>query len=168
MTVHLRGVTVARKANGKQLFFTEKGLAELNAEIDRLESRRSEMMAEVGEALTDGDQYHDNFTYEQLQRQLADISHQIEALKSRLSHALVTKAEESTSNTVQIGRTVRIDRNGFEETWTIAGHGESNPDEGVIAYDTALADVLLDHKVGDSIKTEIRGKQVDLVILEIT
>ncbi|MEK7202866.1 MAG: GreA/GreB family elongation factor [Patescibacteria group bacterium] len=70
--------------------------------------------------------------------------------------------------TVTIGTRVTILRDGEQATWEIVGHGESDPDRELIAYNTPLALLLMEKRIGDCVEGIIAGKRVWIKIIEIT
>jgi transcription elongation GreA/GreB family factor len=73
---------------------------------------------------------------------------------SRVSIGTIVTLRESTTNT--------------EETYTILGAWDSDPDRHIISYQTAIGQALLGHEVAEtvSLKTEHRAAEVTIVSIQ--
>ena len=113
-------------------------------------------------------QQHENASHEHLEIDARGIDWQIGELCDALNKATLVNPPISTDR-VTIGTQVkiRID-NKEEETWLIAGYGESDPDEGVIAYNTPLAEAIMDASEGACLARVLASREVDIEIIEIS
>jgi transcription elongation factor GreA len=151
-----------------RLYFTQRGLAKLHKKIKMLEEKLQDLqsqtayVAEVG-----GDQWHDNFGYEALVIELRGIDRQLAEAHQELRNAILVDPPTSF-NEVAIGTRVKIMCDGEEMTWEIVGYGESDPDNGMIAYNTPLASLIMGKQKGEVVIGIIAGKKTKIEILEIT
>jgi transcription elongation GreA/GreB family factor len=151
----------------KQLFFTRKGLAKLDARISALTIRMKETQMETGGAAeTGGNQWHDNASYDQLVIDTRGIDAQLAEAHDSRNHAVIVEPTSSAEK-VAIGTTVEIYMDDEVYTWEIGGYGESEPEFGIIAYNTPLALLLMNKSAGDTVTGEIGGRKVKIDILEI-
>jgi transcription elongation GreA/GreB family factor len=70
---------------------------------------------------------------------------------------------------VSIGTIVTLrGSDGKEETYTILGAWDSDPDKGIISYQAAIAQALIGHKVGQklSVPTETGDREVEILSIE--
>jgi transcription elongation GreA/GreB family factor len=74
-------------------------------------------------------------------------------LEAMLHRARGTNFENPDLTQASIGTVVTVRRNGSgeEETYTILGAWDSDPDLGIISYQTAIGQALLGHKIGDTV-----------------
>lgn len=141
-------------------YFTKSGmdkfLQKLQEDEDRLKGMYNRLaeLAEVG-----GDQYHDNFSYEDQMRSINMLDGELASRKKVLSNCVIVDPPKDKSK-VTIGVTVVFERGGKDETWFIAGFGESEPENYMIAYNAPLAQVLMGKQAGEM--TEFRGSQIKI------
>ena len=137
-----------------KIYFTKKGMDKFISKIQQEEKRLKDMYGRLAElAEVGGDQYHDNFSYEQQMMDIRMLDRQFAAWKSLLSQASVVEPVKNPT-TVCIGAKIIITRNGREESWEIVGYDESDPDHGKLAYNTPLAQSIIGKKVGEISKLD--------------
>ena len=56
---------------------------------------------------------------------------------------------------------------GEDETYTILGPWESDPDNGIISYMAPFGNAIMDKKVGDNVSFEINEHKYNYVVKEI-
>jgi transcription elongation GreA/GreB family factor len=74
-------------------------------------------------------------------------------LEQMLHDARGTSFENSDTSRVSIGTIVRLrmDATNEEETYTILGAWDGDPDRHIISYQTAIGQALLGHEIGESV-----------------
>lgn len=149
------------------LLFTPSGFKKMRERADALEQQIRDLESQLSSAAeTGGNQWHDNFSYEQLTQQIRMHSQRLCELHRELRQARIIAP--SSDDTVGIGKRVIICFVGDDpETWTIVGHGESNPDRNLIAYNTPLAALLIGKKTGEKASGEIGGRRVEIEVIEV-
>lgn len=146
---HILRVVVSSKSTLMH-YFTSRGLGLYEQKIREAEEEYRGLHAQLQDALENGgDAWHDNFSFEELQRQIGMKSGQVQKLKGALLNFKVIEKPPEPLETVVIGCEVTLSRQGVNETWQIGGYGESDPKSGIVAYDTPLGKVLLKKKVRD-------------------
>jgi transcription elongation GreA/GreB family factor len=149
------------------LFFTKSGLEKHQKHIAELEERMNKLKIQLAEmADVCGDEWHDNFMFEQTIVQVADLEHFINEARDILKKAILVSAPLSNEE-VNIGHRLRARFGEREINYQIGGHGESEPSVGLLAYDTPIGKVLLGMKIGEKKDVELGGKNVEIEILEI-
>ena len=90
-------------------------------------------------------------------------------LTSELSRAIIFDPTTVTASTITFGTTVTLKNNnsGNDETYTIIGPWESDPENKIISYMSPLGNALLDKKVGESFKVSINGNDYDYTVKAI-
>lgn len=131
-------------------FMTKAGRHRLGQKIVQLENRLAEVLREKGVAAeVGGNEWHDNFAFEQCEREERMLQWRINELRTCLSQTVIVEPS-AESKKVQIGSAVEIEfDDGTEMTLTIGGHLDSAPEAGIVAYDTPLGQALLDAEVGE-------------------
>ena len=151
-----------------RLYFTRRGYQLLEARIARLEQHLKEMyaplayLAEVG-----GDQYHDNFSYEQQMRDIQLLNDEMRRLKGFLPRAVIVEQSPAKPQEVSIGTTVEIEINTEKATWEIVGFEESDPQTGRLAYNTPLGSALMRLAIGETTMVKLNGQEKEITILSI-
>ncbi|MBX3057939.1 MAG: transcription elongation factor GreA [Anaerolineae bacterium] len=135
----------------KPVYLTEKGRAELAAELAYLQdNKRLETIARLQEARGGGD-WMDNTEHMLIEEELAFVDARIQEISYMLDHAqLIEPGNED--NQVDVGETVIIQADDGEmEEYTIVGVAEADPGRGFISNESPLGHALLNHKVGDEV-----------------
>jgi transcription elongation GreA/GreB family factor len=86
-----------------------------------------------------------------------------------LQQARGTSFENPDTSQVSIGTvvTLRDTVSGKEETYTIMGAWDSDPDRGIISYQTAIGQTLLGKKIGDVVTLNTEGGEGQFTVIGI-
>ena len=134
---------------------TAEGIAELRAEIERLEGpARHEMAARIKVAREEGD-LKENAEYHIAKNDQAHLETRIKRLRQRLDNAEVVAVDEG-AETFAFGRTAKVldETAGSEHTWTLVGSTEANLAEGRLSAESPVGRALRDASVGEPIEIE--------------
>ena len=146
-------------------YISVKKAKELQEKLKRLEEYRTKLAAEVKHLALDGD-FSENAPYQLAKSRLRGLNRRMMLIKKQLESAVIIPPSVNKEK-VDIGSTVEIQ---YEETikrYTILGSAETNPSQGIISYHSPLGSRLLNKKVGDTIKINKQGKEVEYVIIKI-
>lgn len=150
-----------------KLYFTKRGFEKLKKDIEELTKKINNLqsqtayIAEVG-----GDQYHDNASYEMLVIDIRGIDKRLTDAHICLNKAVIVESSNNVDR-VAIGNFVKIIRDEQEMIWEIVGFGESDPDHGLLAYNTPLASIIMGKCKGEVVNGFIAGKKTEIRIIEI-
>jgi len=131
---------------------TESGLRRLQAELHHLEEQLASIVKGKAEAAdVGGNAWHDNFAFEQLEREERVLMARIHLQRQRLSSAeVVDGTTPGASDVVGFGSAVRV---RFEDSTeieiTILGSADSAPTQGIISECSPLGQALLGSRPGD-------------------
>ncbi len=145
------------------------GYEKLQAEVkDLKEVKRPGVVKAIEEALEHGD-LKENAEYHAAKEQQKTIDNRLAELQEILGNAQIVDPSELTHAKISFGSTVRMtDMDTDEEvTYTIVGGCESNPDMGLISFNSPLAKQLLGLEEGDEVKVRLPGGQKELEIEEV-
>lgn len=141
-----------------QYYLTEDGYKKLKAEVQRLEKLvKHDIAKEVAAAADHGD-LKENAEYAAAKERQLHYAKKLAQLQQRLSGANVVRKEELLPvDTVTFGKTVHLRdvESGNERVCTILGEGESDPNNGIIAYGSPLARALIGHKQGETVEVQL-------------
>jgi transcription elongation factor GreA len=136
---------------GKTVYVTAKGKADLEAELEQLRTvARPKMIERLGD-VKNGSDWMENTEQILFEDELAFLDRRIHDLEDMLADAELIKPDHDYS-TVNMGDTVVIqDEDGELETYTIVGVAEADPTAGLISNESPMGQALLKHKVGEEV-----------------
>lgn len=153
---------------------TIEGKKKINAKIEKLKEDLQQVRAEKSSAyVMTGDTWHDNPYFNQLEQAEQEVIRKITELQQVLEEADVVDRADQNLDVIDIGSIVKCsclyegEDEAEEEIYEIVGHGESNVEEGKIAYDSMVAKNIIGHKVDDEISFNIPSGTVKYKILAI-
>ena len=87
-----------------------------------------------------------------------------------LKHARVLKDAEIVSDEVGLGTKVKLWDVEFEEeiTYSIVSTTEADPDNNKLSQESPVGAALMHHKVGETVKVNTPGGEIEFEIREIT
>ena len=163
-------VTFNREIGMAQFFYSESGYKKLKQEIDKLDKLvKHDLPKEIAAAAGHGD-LKENAEYAAAKEKQTHAANKLRRLQERFSGANVVRKEELLpEDSVTFGKRIRIKEvsTGDERVCTILGDGESDPDNGIIAYNSPLARALIGHKLGEVVDVELPVGVKTFEILEV-
>jgi transcription elongation GreA/GreB family factor len=153
----------------ESLVVSWSSLDKRKAEFEELVNKKSpENSKEIGVARSYGD-LRENFEFKAAKEMQAVLMRRKSELEAMLYRARGTNFENPDLSQVSIGTVVTVRRNGTdkEETYTILGAWDSDPDHGIISYLTAIGQALLGHKVGETISLNDGAADAQFTIVRI-
>jgi len=148
---------------------TRSGYDKLRAELERLHTvELPKILERLAKARDEGD-LMENAEYQAAQESRAIMEARINALKDKLSRAVLMDPAQAPKDQVAFGATIRLrdlDLNE-EEQYTLVGAGEENYDEGKILVTSPLAQGLLGKRIGERVEIPVPQGTLRLEILEI-
>ncbi len=145
------------------------GYEKLQAEVkDLKEVKRPGVVKAIEEALEHGD-LKENAEYHAAKEQQKNIDNRLAELQEILGNAQIVDPSELAHSKVSFGSTVVMtDMDTDEEvTYTIVGGAESNPDAGLISFNSPLAKQLLGREEGDEVVVQLPGGKKEFEIDEV-
>lgn len=156
-------------ANTEKVYLTEKGLAELKAELENLKTvKRPENIEALKDARALGD-LSENAEYDAARNEQAIIESRITELEKILETAEVISDSEINTDSVSIGTAVKLEFIDDEETDTyyIVGRTEADPFENKISNESPIAQAILGKKAGEVATVKCDSDDYQVKILEI-
>ncbi len=150
-------------ANGKQKI--EKAISEKEKRIREIQKEK-----EVAYELS-GDGWHDNPGFNNLTLLEEREMNELYQLKSRVANAKVWDKDNRNCHKAEIGSIIKIKvENLFRHTakemvFEIAGSGESDLNNNLIAYDTPIGLAVLNMKKGEEKETRIPAGKVVIKLI---
>lgn len=145
------------------------GYKKLQAEVKYLKDvKRPQIVKDIEEALEHGD-LKENAEYHAAKEQQRLTDDRIAELAALIGSSKIVDPSELEHSRVSFGSTVimsDVDTNE-EVTYTIVGGCESNPDIGLISFNSPLAKQLLGKEEGDEVKMQLPGGKKEFEIIEV-
>ncbi len=150
------------------LFCTEEGLLRKRKEFEDLVNRQiPENATEIGRAASYGDLSENSEWTAAIEKQ-SRLTRHSEELGADLARARVMDATQQDGLHVGLGSRVTVtDVSGANETYTILGPWEVDPDNGRISYLSDLGRAVIGKSVGDSVVVESPRGQRQLRIAAV-
>jgi transcription elongation factor GreA len=147
---------------------SEQGLADLEAELERLKTvERPRIAEEIRTARGFGD-LKENAEYHEAKRAQGHLETRILRLTEQLRGAVVVDAPTDASAVAFGSRvTVRDESTGREATYTIVGPTEANAGTGALSSSSPVARALLGASAGDTVSVSAPSGQRQMTVLAI-
>lgn len=148
---------------------TQAGKEKLEQELEYLKSvKRKEVVERIKIARSFGD-LSENSEYDSAKEEQAFVEGRITTIENMIRNAKIISEDEMSGDTVTLGRSVTFIElpDGEEETYTIVGSAEADPFNGKISNDSPIAKSLIGHKVGEEVKVQTPGGEMDVRIITI-
>ena len=153
----------------RETVLTPKGLEELKAKIEHLQTdRRREVAARIKEAREFGD-IAENSEYDDAKNEQAMLEKQISDLEDKLRNSRVIDESSVTTDAVAVGVTVHVkDQKTDKSTkYKIVGSAEANPAEAKLSNESPVGKALLGHKRGEVVSVPAPRGARELKITKI-
>jgi len=152
------------------LIVSWSSLERRKAEYEELIKKKiPENTKEIAIARSYGD-LSENFEFKAAKQMQTVLMRRKAEVEQMLHNARGTSFEKADASRVSIGTVVRLRDLGSnkEETYTILGAWDGDPDRNIISYQTAIGQTLLGHKVGEtvSLSTDQGSAQFAIVSIE--
>lgn len=151
---------------------TKDKFDELQKKLNHLKKIRPQAASEVARLAELGD-FSENVEYQLAKGRLRGVNNAILKIEYQLNHAEIIKLDKN-SNSVQIGSLVTITNNKLldstknkPKTFQILGSSETNPQKGIISHLSPIGQALLNHKIGEIVKIQLKNDEIEYKIISI-
>lgn len=148
--------------------FTEKGLKKLRGEISELERLiKVDIPRDLASAAAHGD-LRENAEYQAAKEKQAFSMARLRELREQARGAEIVTRRDFPDDIVTLLKTVTMKdlESGEVESLTILGEGDTDLDNGIIAYTAPLASSLIGHKKGEIVEAELPGGNKKFEIID--
>ena len=153
----------------KKNLLTYAGLQKLEDELHDLKvNRRKEVAGKIKEAREQGD-LSENAEYDAAKDEQRDIEARIEEIEKILKNAEVVVEDEVDVNKINVGCTVKVYDEEFEEEleFKIVGSSEANSLQGKISNESPVGKALIGRSIGDVVEVETQAGVISYKVLAI-
>ena len=157
-------------AENKEIVLTPEGMQKLRDELEYLKTaKRQEVAAKIKVALGFGD-LSENSEYDEAKNEQAEVEARINQITDMLKYARILDESEIVSDEVSLGSKVKILDVEFDEEleYTIVSTTEADSNNNKLSQESPVGKALMHGKVGDIVKAETPGGEVEFKILEIS
>jgi transcription elongation factor GreA len=153
--------------NNKTTYISKDGLDKLRAELEEMLSvRRPEIAQRIHDAKEHGD-LSENAEYEDAKNEQAFVEGRIQTLETMIKNASLIDENTSTDH-VQIGSTVKVNGDDGPETFYIVGSAEAKPAAGRISNESPVGRALLGKRKGEKVVVKVPAGDFSYTIVEIS
>ncbi|MBQ1876215.1 MAG: transcription elongation factor GreA [Selenomonas sp.] len=151
----------------KKVLVTQAGYDKL---VEKLKYKKSVERIQIAErlkaAIALGD-LSENSEYDDAKNQQAFLEGEIQELEAKIRNSEIIQG--GSGDVVQMGSTVTVKDVEFneEDTYTIVGSTEADPDEFKISNESPLGQALLGHKVGTTVDVKAPAGVIKYEIVKI-
>ena len=145
---------------------TSQGFDKLTKELSDLKLiHRPKIIIAIEEARQLGD-LKENAEYHAAKEDQANINKKIAEMEDMVTKAVVIDPSTLAHNKVSFGSTVTIIDTKIDEeiTYTIGSFLDSNPDNGIISFNSPLAKQLLGKEEGDEFTARLPGGNIEFEV----
>ena len=146
-------------------YLTKEKINELQNNLERMKKIRPKLAAEVKRLALDGD-FSENAAYQIAKGRLRGLNQRTLDIENHLKTAIVINPSNNKS-IVQIGSTVEVEIKGKRKIFTILGSSETNPLQGIISHNSPIGSAILNKRIGDIIKINLKDRKVEYIIKKI-
>ena len=150
------------------IYATEKGRKELEARLQGLIAKRSEVAAQIKLAREFGD-LKENAEYSAAREAQNNLEMDINQIEAMLPNIKIFSYAKANTNTVGIGSRVTcevVGKKGKAE-FVITGILESDIDKGYVSNASPIGSALLGAKVGDTVEIKVPAGKIGYKVISI-
>lgn len=150
----------------EQFYLTKEKYEELKNELEYL---KKEGRMDIAERLKKAKEYGDlseNAEYSEAKESQAQIEQRIVELENILRNSAIIK-KTSGKKTVDLGATVKVEKNSKVFEYTIVGSNEANPEKNLISNESPMGRMFMGQKPGDVVEVETPKGKTKYKILDI-
>ena len=163
-------VTEEKASQPKGMLVTAKKLEEKKALLEKIQTVDiPENAREISEARAQGD-LKENAEYKAAKEHQHWLNEQSTKLQAELNRAVIFDPTTITTAMISFATVVTLHNNdtNADETYTILGPWESDPDNNVVSYMAPFGNAIMDKKVGEAVKFSINDHQYSYTVKKIT
>ena len=153
-----------------ELFITEDGKKEKEERLKYIKNvKRLEVLDKLKVARDFGD-LSENSEYDAAKKEQSILETEIASIEETLRKAKIIESTDVTMDTVGVGNVVTVYDEDFgeEDTYTIVGVIESDPDRNLVSNESPIGSGLMGKKVGDIAEITTPGGVIKMKILKIS
>jgi len=153
--------------NKKEYVLTVEGRDKLVEELDQLKNvTRKEVSEQIKEARSYGD-LSENAEYDAAKDRQAEVEARINEIEEMLKYAKVIDSSEIKTDVVTPGAKIVLEIFGEQETYTLVGTSEADPNKNMLSYESPIGAAVLNRSAGETVQANAPAGVVDVKIIKI-
>jgi transcription elongation GreA/GreB family factor len=153
----------------ERIYLTPCGMRRLRERIDAARAAYKAVCDDNPAALESGDSsgWHDNFAFEENQRQMHQLARRVQELEGMLGRVTLVAPLQVAPDRVVLGAAVtwRDVHDDDARTVWIAGYEDGDPAHGRLSYDSPLGRQILGATVGETRSIVVAGRRREVEIV---
>ncbi len=150
----------------KQYHLTREGQAELQAELEQLVAKRTEIAEAIAAARSQGD-LAENAEYHAAKEEQGRNETRIEEIEHILSNVEIITAPKDDKK-VRLGSMVKLASNGKTKEFQVVGTVEADPLNGKISDESPIGKALMGKKEGEEVEIVTPAETATYTIADIS
>ncbi len=152
---------------GEQQYLTKEKYAEFKKELDTLRTERRKEVAEALEYAKKLGDLSENAEYQQAREEQANVEDRINHLEQILKTTVIV--DERHSDTVGVGSTIKIQKEGDSatQTYKIVGSEEADMTKGKISNLSPIGSALIGKKKSDKFQVKTPRGTVSYTLISV-
>ena len=154
----------------KQMLYTKEGYQALVDELEYLKgTKRQQVKEDITTARSFGD-LSENSEYDEARNEQAKVEARITELEALILNAVVVDESKIDTSIVNMGSTVKVYDEEFDETeeYSIVGSNEVDALANKISDMSPIGKALIGKRAGDEVTVEAPGGLIHLKIVEVS
>lgn len=149
-----------------EYFLTKEKYEELKNELEHLQKEGRIDIADRLKKAKDYGDLSENAEYSEAKESQAQMEQHIVELENILRNSVIIK-KTAGKGIIDIGATVKVEKNGKTLEYTIVGSNEADPDKNLISNESPLGRMFMGKKPGDVVEVETPKGKIKYKILVI-
>jgi len=149
-----------------EYFLTKEKYEELKNELEHLQKEGRIDIADRLKKAKDYGDLSENAEYSEAKESQAQMEQHIVELENILRNSVIIK-KTAGKGIIDIGATVKVEKNGKTLEYTIVGSNEADPDKNLISNESPLGRMFMGKKPGDVVEVETPKGKVKYKIMAI-
>ncbi|MDP2695908.1 MAG: transcription elongation factor GreA [bacterium] len=147
-------------------YLTAEKLEEFKQELNELKTvKRAEVADRLKKAKELGD-LSENSEYFEAREEQGQVEGRVFELEEMIKNASVI-IKATNNETVQIGSTIEVSKDGKSSKFTIVGSNETRPEAGLLSNESPLGKAFFGKKLGEQVKVKTPSGEVAYKIVNI-
>lgn len=148
-------------------YISKEGLEKIKKELEQLKTvDRPEVIERISRSMELGD-LSENAEYHEARERQGFIEGRIQELESIVKNSIVIEGQRKSKIAI-IGSTVHaICDNGQEMKYTIVGHSEADPSNGLISNESPIGQAFLGKTIGDEFELNVPAGKIKCKIKKV-
>ncbi len=144
---------------------TPEGLEKLKTELEYLKTEKRKQVSDRIKTAKEFGDLSENAEYQEAKDEQAFTEGKILNLENLIKTAVV--ADKNDDDQINVGNTIKVDREGKTFEFTIVGSTEGDPSNGKISVESPLGQAFVGKRLNEEFVVDLPAGKIQYKILEI-